>query len=238
MSAKIHEFSSAFNYYFSAMFQDFISKFEERLRQPLPGAEAQFKMASRFRLPIDMEQFDLSKARKGAVLILLYPHEEKINTILTLRPSYDGVHSGQVSFPGGKLDPTDESLAAAALREAEEEVGLNRNEITLIGTITNLYIPPSNFLVSPFVGIMNKKPLLTRNEREVEKIMEVPVTHFLNEKIKGNKTVTPSEFLSFETPYYDVEGHAVWGATAMMLSELMEIIRHLTPNLSTGEGEK
>ena len=189
--------------------------------------EAQFKMASQFRLPSDMEFYDLSKARKGAVLILLYPHEDKINTILTLRPSYEGVHSGQVSFPGGKLDPTDESLAAAALREAEEEVGLNRNDIKLIGNLSNLYIPPSNFLVSPFVGIMNKKPQLKKDDREVEKIIEVPITYFLDETIRGRKTITPREFVSFETPFYDVEGHTVWGATAMMLSEMMEILKQL-----------
>lgn len=209
------------------MFQNFISQLEKRLQQPLPGAEAQFKMASQFRLPIDMERYDLSKARKGAVLILLYPNEDKINTVLTLRPSYDGVHSGQVSFPGGKLDPTDESLAAAALREAEEEVGLNKNEITLIGNLSDLYIPPSNFLVSPFIGKMNKKPLLIKNEREVEKIIEVPVTYFLDESIRGRKLITPRENVTFETPYYDVQGHTVWGATAMMLSEMMEIIKQL-----------
>jgi 8-oxo-dGTP pyrophosphatase MutT (NUDIX family) len=220
------------------MFHDFISQLEKRLKQPLPGAEAQFKMASQFRLPSDMEQFDMSKARKGAVLILLYPHEDKINTVLTLRPSYDGVHSGQVSFPGGKLDPTDESLAAAALREGEEEVGLNKSDITLIGNLSNLYIPPSNFLVSPFVGKMDTKPVLTRHEREVEKIIEVPITYFLDESIKGRKMITPREFLTFEAPYYNVEGHTVWGATAMMLSEMMEVIRSLTPTLTKGEGEK
>lgn len=215
--------------YFSAenMFSQFIRSLENRLQQPLPGMEAQFKMASQFRLPIDMEQYDLSKARKGAVLILLYPHQDKINTVLTLRPSYDGVHSGQVSFPGGKLEPEDESLAAAALREAEEEVGLDRNEIKLIGNLSNLYIPPSNFLVSPFVGIMDKKPLLKKDDREVEKIIEVPITYFLDESIKGRKMITPREFVSFETPYYDVEGHTVWGATAMMLSEMMELIKPL-----------
>jgi 8-oxo-dGTP pyrophosphatase MutT (NUDIX family) len=209
------------------MFNQFIHSLEQRLQQPLPGMEAQFKMASQFRLPSDLEFYDLSKARKGAVLILLYPHEDKINTILTLRPSYDGVHSGQVSFPGGKLDPEDENLAAAALREAEEEVGLNRNNIKLIGNLSNLYIPPSNFLVSPFVGIMNKKPVLIKNEREVEKIIEVPITYFLDESIKGKKMITPREFVTFEAPYYDVEGHTVWGATAMILSEMMELIKPL-----------
>lgn len=207
------------------MFHDFVSKLEQRLKQPLPGMEAQFKMASQFRLPSDLEYYDLSKARKGAVLILLYPHKDTINTVLTLRPSYNGVHSGQVSFPGGKLDPTDESLSTAALREAEEEVGLDKKAVKLIGNLSNLYIPPSNFLVSPFVGIMDKKPMLTKDEREVEKIIEVPITYFLNENIKGRKTITPREFVSFETPYYDVEGYTVWGATAMMLSEMMEIIQ-------------
>lgn len=218
------------------MFQNFISNLEKRLSQPLPGIEAQLKMASRFRLPIDMERYDLSKAKKGAVLILLYPFEDKINTVLTLRPSYEGVHSGQVSFPGGKLDPADESLAAAALREAEEEVGLNRNEIKLIGNLSNLYIPPSNFLVSPFVGTMDKKPVLTKNEREVEKIIEVPITYFLDETIKGRKLITPYENISFEAPFYDVEGNTIWGATAMMLSEMMEVIKQFIPELSDRKG--
>lgn len=207
------------------MFNDFISQLEQRLQQPLPGAKAQFKMASQFRLPDDMLRYDISRARKGAVLILLYPHEEKINTVLTLRPSYNGVHSGQISFPGGKIEEGDESLAAAALREAEEEVGLQKNNIQLIGNLSDLYIPPSNFLVSPFVAKMDAKPVLIRNEREVEKIIEVPITHFLDEKIKGVKMITPREFVSFEAPYYDVHGHTVWGATAMMLSEMTEVIK-------------
>lgn len=209
------------------MFNQFIHSLEQRLQQPLPGMEAQFKMASRFRLPVDMEQFDLSKARKGAVLILLFPHKDKIYTVLTLRPSYNGVHGGQVSFPGGKIDPEDESLAATALRETEEEVGIDKTAIKIIGNLTNLYIPPSNFLVSPFIGITDKKPMLTKNEREVEKIIEVPITYFLDESIKGKKIITPSEFISFEAPYYNVEGHTVWGATAMMLSEMMEVIKEL-----------
>lgn len=209
------------------MYKDFTQSLADRLKEPLPGLEAQLKMASQFRLPLDMNQFDLSKAKRGAVLILLYPHENTINTVLTLRPSYKGVHSGQVSFPGGKPEPSDVNLAATALREANEEIGLITGSVELIGTLSDLYIPPSNFLVSPFIAKVSEKPILIRNEREVEKIIEVPLTYFLDESVRKEKEVNPYGKFKFTTPYYDVFGDTVWGATAMMLSEMMEIIKSL-----------
>jgi len=198
---------------------------KDQLLLSLPGTEAQFKMASSLRFPPDFINQQKPKARKGSVLILLYPVDDIIHTVLTLRTSYKGVHSGQISFPGGKKDEKDENLVHTALRETWEEIGVPDYDIEIIGGLTEIYIPASNFIVSPFVGLMNERPEFEPNPREVEKIIETDLFVLVDDTLRKQTQIKISESLTIDAPYFDIGGHIVWGATAMILSELSEIIR-------------
>ncbi|MBX7182377.1 MAG: CoA pyrophosphatase [Bacteroidia bacterium] len=202
-----------------------IALLKEGLKNKLPGVEAQFKMASSLRFPPDYIEQYRPKARQGSVMVLLYPIEDVIHTVLTLRTSYKGVHSGQVSFPGGKREESDENLIKTALRETWEEVGVPDYDIEVIGGLTELYIPASNFIVTPYVGIVQEKPEFQPNRREVERILEADLALLLDDKFKKQTQVKINESLTIDAPYFDIEGQVVWGATAMMLSELAELIR-------------
>ena len=168
----------------------------------------------------------IKKPVKSAVLVLFYEKEDGINLVLILRKKYHGVHSAQVSFPGGKHDPEDEALKLTALRETEEEVGIKKEDIHVIGQLTDLYIPPSNYLVQPFVGYLEQTPEFTPEPKEVEEVIEAPLSLLLDDSIMGKKKIKVSaRNLKINYPYFDVKGHTVWGATAMMLSELKEVLQ-------------
>jgi 8-oxo-dGTP pyrophosphatase MutT (NUDIX family) len=158
-------------------------------------------------------------------MVLLYPIDDIIHTVLTLRTSYKGVHSGQVSFPGGKREQDDENLIATALRETWEEVGVPDYDIEVGGGLTELYIPASNFIVTPYVGIVKERPEFQPNHREVEKIIEADLHILMDDTLRKQTQVKIGENLTIDAPYFDIDGQIVWGATAMMLSELAEIIR-------------
>lgn len=207
------------------MFLHFIKQLKIRLDQPLPGEDAQYLMAPISRLKIKELSKKVFKPKKSAVLILIFPEGEEIKTVFIERPVYDGVHSGQVAFPGGKYDDTDESLEQTALREAFEEVGVNPEEVKVLGKLTDLYIQPSNFLVSPFIGYLKEKPNFIPDEREVEQIVVYNLFDLNNDDLKGEKEVKLSLGIKLKAPYYAIEGLTVWGATAMMISELNEVIR-------------
>ena len=206
------------------MFVKFIEQLKIRFQSPLPGEEAQMKMApfSRQRFQqIDPEKYN---PRKSAVLILVYPFENSIYTLLIQRPVYDGVHSAQVAFPGGKFEITDTDLQHTALRETFEEVGVPSRDIEIIGKLTDLYIHPSNFLVSPFIGFVNKKPDFIIDAYEVQKIITIDLFSLNDSKIKSEKTIIHSSGFKIKTPYYEIDGLTCWGATAMMISELNVIV--------------
>lgn len=206
-------------------FSLFTEKLLWQLQQPLPGYEAQYKMAREFREhPIETERYH-ANARLGAVLILFYPEENNINTVLIQRPTYEGVHSAQVAFPGGKKDESDNNLIETALREAEEEVGVNCNNVVVAGELTKLYIPPSNFLVTPVVGFCNTRPAFVPQEKEVAEILEVNLNTILQEDIIAEKTIHLQHNISIKVKYYDIHGKTVWGATAMMIAELNEMLK-------------
>ncbi len=192
----------------------------------LPGERGQLTMSPQPSAP----RFDKAKwesARKGAVLILLYPGKDDIYFPLIRRPEYNGVHSGQVALPGGARDDSDKNLIETALREAEEEIGLNRQEVQVIGELSELYIPPSNFLVKPVVGIMEHQPEFKKDPYEVAAIIKARLTPFFNSNYAG-KTVVHTAFGSIKnTPFYPVEDQVVWGATAMILGEFSMLLSEL-----------
>jgi 8-oxo-dGTP pyrophosphatase MutT (NUDIX family) len=211
------------------MTEIFISNLKEQLNShPLPGENAQFLMAPITRQKIKQQQINTYLPRKSAVLILLYPTGNSINTILIQRPVYEGFHSGQIAFPGGKFEEKDLLLENTALREANEEIGINTNNIQLIGSLTDVYISPSNFLVKPFVGFVNELSELKVDSYEVDKIIHSNLFSLNNDSIKGLKTIEHSNGFKIKTPYYEVEGFTVWGATAMMISELNAVVSKVT----------
>ena len=206
-------------------FTSFIHKLNRELRQPLPGHAAQERMAPEYRMPHSEWERYYPNARQGGVLILFYPDQEMVKTVLIQRPSYQGVHSGQVAFPGGAKEEVDTTLVDTAVREAEEEVGINPDKIEVLGLLTQLYIPPSNFLISPVVSCALEKPAFVLDENEVDEILEVSLHELLDDRIVQTKDIQVTNEISIEAPYYEVQGRVVWGATAMMISELNELLR-------------
>jgi len=201
---------------------EFIPELKQRLNSPLPGRDAQLKMASGSRriYPIVPDN-----ARTACVMIVLYPKNEGLHLVLMERtPNKHDRHSGQISFPGGMLEKTDASLKDGALREVEEEVGIQRDQIEVIGQISELYIPVSNFQVFPFVGYMDGAPSFIAQESEVKTIIEAPIGLLLAQETRQTKDLQIHGITLKDVPFFNVFGHTVWGATAMMLSEFLEIL--------------
>jgi len=206
-------------------FESFKIRLKERLKQPLPGEAVQFKMAPVRRLTFQ-EYYELGNRNpvRSAVLICLYPFNDAVFTVLMLRPSKQGVHSDQVSFPGGRYEDGDGDLQMTALREAHEEMGINRQSVEVIGPLTQVYIPVSNSLVQPFIGVVSDQPIFRKHDVEVSEIIEADVRIFLDPTIKGNGSFPTLNNLQIEAPFYNLANHRIWGATAMMLSELEVIL--------------
>lgn len=208
-------------------------KFSESLSKinniPLPGESSHFKMVPPFRKELMKKYAEaIKKAKQAGVLALFYPDKEQnTNLVLILRKTYKGVHSAQVGFPGGKLEKQDFSLKEAAIRETSEEIGVLERSVDVVRELTPLYIPPSNFYVFPFMAITERTPKFVPEESEVEAIIEVPLTHFLDERVLIEKKVKTSYELEIDVPAFKLNGYVVWGATAMMLSEIKDILNEV-----------
>lgn len=208
------------------MFKKFVTKLNERLGNCLPGQSAQIKMAPITRL-IELErERTAEEPRKSAVLILFYPDKGKIKLILIKRAIDKTVHSGQISFPGGKFEKSDKDLKQTALRETEEEIGIEPGQVTIIGSLSKLYIPPSNFDVYPFVGFLQKKPQLNGNH-EVQHILEVDFEELRKPATCVEKAIFHRTGKVVMVPSYAIQNEIIWGATAMMTSELLEVAVNL-----------
>jgi 8-oxo-dGTP pyrophosphatase MutT (NUDIX family) len=208
-------------------FKKFVVLLEDRLSRPLPGRSAQLKMSSLARIQELMRFSPPEDARQSSVLILLYPLEGSIGLVLMLRPEYGGVHSGQISLPGGKFEETDESLIYTALRESQEEIGIDPGQVQIIGQLTEMYIPPSNFQVTPVVGYQSSRPVFTADPKEVAKIIEIRLDDLLDEKNRQMKNMKLSLGFSLKVPSYFINNNIIWGATAMILSEFREIVAEI-----------
>lgn len=171
---------------------------------------------------VDIEK---QKPNEAGVLVLFYPDANSATKlVLILRKTYRGVHSNQIGFPGGRVEKKDKDLSETALRETEEEVGVPITAVTVIKKLTKLYIPPSNFWVHPYVGIMDTTPILVAQETEVEDIIEVDLEHFMDDNNMVKQVLSTSYAENIEVPAFKLNGHIVWGATGMMLSELKEML--------------
>lgn len=206
-------------------FKDFTKKIEDLQQIKLGGLEAQFRMAPQLRLRYNKEKILANNPRKAAVLALLYPNMKNETTLLlTQRASYKGTHSAQISFPGGKTEKRDFNLQETALRETFEEVGVVSSSIAVIRELTDVYIPPSNFLATPFLGFVHEKPKFILNH-EVATIIEVLVSDLLNEKNMTSVNLSTSYMKNSEVPCFKIDNHIIWGATGMMLSEIKELLK-------------
>lgn len=193
------------------------------LSGPLPGKEAQDLMSPSIR-STGHQVGNPADARPGSVLILLYQREGQWMIPFIQRPVYDGVHSGQISFPGGKCEENDEGYFFTALRETEEEIGILPEEVEFLGALTPLYIPNSNFFVYPFVGWMDKSPIFNPDPTEVDEIIEMPLKKLLDKRyVKTFSERINDTMLS--APYYEAGHRKIWGATAMILSEILEVLK-------------
>ncbi|MHC1707210.1 MAG: CoA pyrophosphatase [Bacteroidales bacterium] len=202
-----------------------LSKYlEKRLQLPLPGNEAHLPLSSIRRIRALMQNKDLSNARKSAVLLLLYPdNQNDIYTVLIQRPVYDGVHGGQISLPGGKAEPSDPDLIYTALRESKEETGIVPEEVTILGTLTELYIPPSNMIVLPVIGYQPSHPDFNIDPTEVEDLIVLSLKELLNPDNFQQQAVSVGLWTDI-VPCFNIRGNIVWGATAMILNELKMIL--------------
>jgi 8-oxo-dGTP pyrophosphatase MutT (NUDIX family) len=207
------------------VFDNFIREVSSALAKPLPGAPAQVKMSSMRRIMELSQAFTPSRAVRSSVLILLYVRRDDFYTAFIKRSDYNGVHSGQIGLPGGKSEPSDRDLIQTALRESHEEIGLIPQQVRVIGKLTDLYIPPSNYLVTPVVGYLDTEPVFHRDPEEVEDIIEVRLLDFLSDHVVKKVKIPLKLGLSIKAPAFVINGHVIWGATAMMMSEFIEVIR-------------
>ncbi|MEO6039871.1 MAG: CoA pyrophosphatase [Saprospiraceae bacterium] len=211
---------------FPEPFSDFLA---ERLLHPLPGQPAQYKMASLRRVEeLGLRSTPPPDVKTAAVLLLLFTQQGTWHLSLIQRTvNLKDRHSGQISFPGGRYEPADGSLANAALREAHEEMGILPERVRLLGALTTLYVPVSNFVVHPFVGVINdgEPPDFVPQPGEVAIILTPPLEIFLNEQNRKMTDMTIAEGITLRNvPYFEVEDRVLWGATAMMLNEFLEVL--------------
>jgi 8-oxo-dGTP pyrophosphatase MutT (NUDIX family) len=196
-------------------------QWKEILSTDLPGEQAQMLMAPEFR----GEFVQTDDALRAAVLVLMYPFQERTYLVFMKRNAYDGPHSAQVSFPGGAWEKKDKTLEITALRETKEEMGIT-NEITLLGSLTELYIPVSNFRVTPFVGWTDRKPQFDPDPSEVQYVIESTLDELMDPENRTSEIIY-RHGQSIMTPYFHIRNEKIWGATAMILSEFLQLAARL-----------
>ncbi len=210
-------------------YSDFIELLRNKLKYPLPGMQAQFLMEPITRKIELKKQTYKAHPKESSILILLYPKNHKLCTVMIKRPEYDGVHSGQIAFPGGRKEKEDTDLIDTALRESFEEVGIKPDSVDILGSISELYIPPSNFNVLPVIGFSKERPKFRIDKIEVAKVLEIEINEFLNSGNIQEKKILSRRNMRLNVPCYYIQNEIIWGASAMILSEFCEIIKQLEP---------
>lgn len=201
-------------------------KLEQRLQLPLPGGDAHEHFRAQ---PVgDVRPLFDHKLppRPGGVMILLYEDAGIIKFPLIIRAEYLGAHSGQISLPGGKAEPDEESVSTA-LRECEEEIGVQRDQVSVIGKLSDFFVMPSNFMVTPIIGIINYKPFFKPDPYEVVKILEGDLLSLIQRDAIKQKEILVAGKYRMVAPHFEIQGEVVWGATAMMLNEFRLILQEV-----------
>jgi 8-oxo-dGTP pyrophosphatase MutT (NUDIX family) len=201
---------------------EYIELLKKELAKELPGKDFQLRMAPEIRI----QRKTKASAKKAAVLILLYPDEQLFFTVFIKRTKYLGIHSGQISLPGGKMEKNDTDISATALREAEEEIGIKRNDVEILGYLSQLLIPVSNMLVFPVIGFIPYRPNFIKQPGEVDELIETSIDMFLHPEViqKKNEKIL---FRKAVVPFYNINGNHIWGATAMIISEFGELLQRI-----------
>jgi 8-oxo-dGTP pyrophosphatase MutT (NUDIX family) len=209
-----------------------IDQLQKRMQAPLPGYAAQLGLYASQELEEyerhlkNVEQDTDQPTRQSSVLILLYEKDGQVFLPLIQRPEYDGVHSGQIALPGGKVEPEDQDIIATALRETWEEIGVAPEQITVIGLLTPVYIPPSRFWVNVVLGYSSSIPVFIPDKREVASVLEFPLEHLKDINQVEEREVVRAKLFKMKVPGYVFEDHFIWGATSMILTELRELIKN------------
>lgn len=209
---------------------ELVEKLQDRLKQELPGAKAHEVLRA---TPIgaNLPKFEHRVPPKpGSVLILLYPESNEIYFPLIKRPDYLGAHSGQVSLPGGKAE-AGETVFDTALREAQEEIGVHPSQVKVVGTLSDFFVVPSNFMVTPVIGVAEGKPVWVPDQHEVARVLHGRLENILGEDAIRTQEIMAAGRYRMRAPHFEVEGEIVWGATAMMLNEFRVVIKELTQPL-------
>lgn len=194
----------------------------------LPGEKAHIEMSPKLRESAEEVKQKRTDFKRSAVLIVFYENNGDLTIPLIERNIYDGTHSGQISFPGGKMEKDDIDLRQTALRETKEEIGLEQMNNSIITQLTDIYIPPSNFMVSPYVAIHKSKPIFIPEPSEVEDIIHFPLTSLLDDTIIEQKTIFLKNYNAhIKVPAYIFQEKVIWGATAIILAELKSMIKEL-----------
>jgi 8-oxo-dGTP pyrophosphatase MutT (NUDIX family) len=198
-----------------------IEKIIDNLQKPLPGHNTMLAVERNRNVLFDREPDKYTKS--SAVLILLHPHKKQLKFSLIVRPKYDGKHGGQISLPGGKRESRDENLAQTALRECQEEIGVKAIDIKILGPLTDVFIGVSNYHVQPYLGYIDYLPDFYPDPREVESILQISLEELCNKENQGQKTIIVQN-TELQVRGYTLGNEWVWGATALILSEFMEIL--------------
>lgn len=204
---------------------EFLTYLKKCLKRKLPGRSAHSQMAPESRIIPEAEVYENNKPRESSVLIPLYYSAGQWQVSFIKRPEYDGVHSGQISFPGGGTEKQDHSVEDTALREAYEEVNIQRETVYIVGRISPLYIPPSNYIVWPVVGLLSERPDYIPQPSEVDKIIEVPLVEFLKPENRIVQDFPSGPRSSIKAPCYSMAGNIIWGATAMIMNEFLTLLK-------------
>ena len=203
------------------------TKLQLKLSNSLPGSVSHMKMASQHRVNhFNNDTVDIPNAKKSAVLILFFHDDGILKMIVIRRSQYVGIHSGQIAFPGGRFEEEDKDVRTTALREIHEEIGIPEEKIEIIGRLSDIYVPPSNFLISVFVGYLSERPIYKIQEREVDEIIEIPFDDFFKQDVIKQKDFYVNSIKAVSmAPYFDVTNAEIWGASAMVISELLELLK-------------
>ena len=207
-------------------FKEFSLQVPKIKNLPLPGRSSHYKMAPELRVKeLETQMNKATNPKRAGVMALFYPDDLGITHLLLIkRNSYPGVHSGQIGFPGGRVEKKDRDMLDTAIRETEEEVGAQPRQIEVVRSLSELYIPPSNFEVFPFMALYHKQTPFVAQASEVAGLVEVSLSDFMDDKLLGSQVLSTSYARQIEVPAFMLNGHTVWGATAMMLNEIRDLL--------------